>query len=153
MSLDFEPAPDAGAWQIGTPPILGMAGLFGSLQLFAAAGIDRIREKSLAQTSYLIALADTRLSGPPYEFSIGTPRDPARRGGHVALEHPDATRIAKALKARGVIPDFRPPNVIRLAPIPLYTSFAEIWRTIEILRDVVDRGEHLQLSRERETVA
>jgi kynureninase len=153
MALEFEPAPNAGAWQIGTPPILGMAGLAGSLEIFAEAGIARVREKSLAQTDYLMSLVDSVLSAPPYGFWIGTPREPARRGGHVALEHPDATRIAKALKSRGVIPDFRPPNVIRLAPIPLYTSFAEIWRTCEILREIVDEGEHLRFSPERETVA
>ncbi len=153
MSLGFEPAADAGAWQIGTPPILGLAALGGSLQIFADAGIDRIREKSLALTDYLIALVDAKLTGASIGFSVGTPRRAERRGGHVALEHPEATRVAKALKARGVIPDFRPPNVIRLAPIPLYTSFAEIWRTVEILREIVDRGEHLRFSGNRETVA
>jgi kynureninase len=153
MAIDFTPAPDAGAWQIGTPPILGLAGLLGSLGTFAEAGLDRIRQKSLDQTGYLMALVDALLHDSPYEFAVGTPREPDRRGGHVALEHADATRICKALKARGVIPDFRPPNVVRLAPIPLYTSYVEIWQTVEILRRIIDRGEHLQFGKERETVA
>jgi kynureninase len=153
MALDFTPAPDAGAWQIGTPPILGLAGLLGSLRIFAEAGLERVRQKSLDQTSYLMALVDGLLRDAPYEFAVGTPREPERRGGHVALEHLDATRVCKALKARNVIPDFRPPNIIRLAPIPLYTSYVELWETVEILRDIIDRGEHLRLSRERESVS
>jgi kynureninase len=150
MALDFQGAADAGAWQIGTPPILGLAGLRGSLAILREAGIERIREKSLAQTSYLIELLDALLVDPPYGFRLGTPRSPAQRGGHVAFEHPDAIRIAKALRARGVVPDFRPPNVIRLAPIALYTSFVELWDTVQILRSIVDLGEHLNMAaRER----
>jgi kynureninase len=98
-------------------------------------------------------LIDALLTEPPYGFAVGNPREEARRGGHVALEHPDAIRIAKALKARGVIPDFRFPNVIRLAPIPLYTTYAELWRTVEILRQIVDAGEHRHFSGERGAVA
>jgi kynureninase len=153
LSLRFEPAASAGAWQIGTPPILGLAGLNGSLEIFAEAGIERIRAKSLDQTEFLMSLVDARLADDPYRFAIGTPRAAHRRGGHVALEHADATRIAKGLKKRGVVPDFRPPNVVRLAPVPLYTSYEEIWRTVEILRDIVDRGDHLRFSGERETIA
>jgi kynureninase len=153
MRLDFEPAPGAGAWQISTPSVLGAAALYGSLAITREAGIDNLRAKSLDQTAYLMLLVDELLSEPPYGFSVGTPREPARRGGHVAVEHPDAIRICKALKARGVIPDFRFPNVIRLAPIPLYTSYAELWRTVEILREIIDRGEHQRFSAERGAVA
>ena len=151
MALHFEPAPGAGAWQIGTPPVLGAATLYGSLRIFREAGIERVRAKSLDQTGYLMFLIDELLS--PLGFSVGNPREAARRGGHVALEHPDAVRIAKALKERGVIPDFRPPNVIRLAPVALYTTYAELWRTAEILREIVDSGQHERYSAARETVA
>jgi kynureninase len=153
LARDFEPAEAAGAWQISTPSVLGAAALYGSLEIFREAGLERIREKSLALTGYLIALVDAFLLASPYDFSIGTPRIGAARGGHVAVEHADAVRIAKALKARGIIPDFRPPNVVRLAPIPLYTSFVEVWETVQVLREIVDRGEHRQFSPTRDAVS
>jgi kynureninase len=151
MGLRFEPAPGAGAWQMGTPSVLGMAALYGSLQIFAEAGMDAIRAKSLAQTAYLIDLIDAVLA--PYGFAVGSPRAEAQRGGHVALEHPEAIQICKALKARGVIPDFRFPNVVRLAPIALYSTYEEIWQTVQILKAIVEGGEHLLQSSERGTVA
>lgn len=153
MSHTFEPAAGAGAWQISTPSVLGAAPLYGALRLLNEAGIERIREKSLRQTDYLLFLADTLLAQAPYGFQAGTPREHARRGGHVALEHPEALRLSKALRARGVVPDFRPPNVIRLAPAALYTTYAELWRTVEALRQVVDRGEHLAYTTARDAVA
>jgi kynureninase len=148
MSLTFEPAWGAGAWQISTPSVLGAAALYGSLRVFKEAGIENVRRKSLAQTGYLMFLADELLAGQPYGFSVGTPREEERRGGHVALEHPAAPRICEALTARGVIPDFRHPNVIRLAPIALYSTYVELWRTVQILREIVDAGEHQQLGAE-----
>ena len=153
MALELTPAATAGAWQIGTPPVFGAAALYGALQVTEEAGIERIRAKSLDQTGYLMALADAWLAEAPYGFTVGTPREAARRGGHVALEHPEAVQICKALKARGIIPDFRPPNVIRLAPVALYTTYAEIWQTVQALREIVERGEHHRFGASRETVA
>lgn len=153
LALEFDPAATAGAWQIGTPPVLGAAALSGSLKMFAEAGIEAVRAKSLAQTSYFIELANAILADEPYGFTVGTPRAPERRGGHVALEHPDAVRICKALKARGIVPDFRYPNVIRLAPIPFYTTYAELWQTIQTIKDIVDRGEHRDFGGDRGIVA
>lgn len=154
MAASFDPAPDAGAWQISTIQVLSSAPLHGSLQLFAEAGIAAVRAKSLALTRYLMALLDaTGLTAAPYGYAIGTPRDDARRGGHVAVEHADAPRIVKALKARGVIPDFRPPNVIRLAPVALYTSFSDVWRVVAHLRAIVDGREHEAYASGRDLVA
>lgn len=150
----FDPAPDAGAWQIGTVPVLGTAPLQGALRIVAEAGIAAVRAKSLRLTGYLIALLDALgLTAPPYNYAIGTPREEARRGGHVAVEHPEAVRIAKALKARGVIPDFRPPNIVRLAPVALYTSFGEVWQVARHLREIVERREHEAYRDARELVA
>jgi kynureninase len=101
-------------------------------------------------TDYLIDLIDgCGLTAAPYGYAIGTPREAERRGGHVAVEHPEAARIAQALKARGIVPDFRPPNVVRLAPAPLSTTFHELWRTVQALREIVARGEHLAHANER----
>jgi kynureninase len=147
-------AATAGAWQISTPSLLAAAPLRGSLRLFHEAGIEALRVKSLVQTGYLAKLLEeTGFTHPPYDFAIGTPREPERRGGHLAVEHADAPRIAQALKNRGIIPDFRAPNVIRLAPAPLYTSFHELWQTVQSLREIIEGGEHLRLAEGRELVA
>jgi kynureninase len=151
MALEFEPAASAGGWQISTPNIFSAAPLYGSLQLFREAGIAAIRGKSLEQTAYLIDLIDDMLSD--YGFQVGNPREAERRGGHVALEHAEAIRICKALKDHGVTPDFRFPNVIRLAPIPLYTSYEEIWWTVEILRQIMSSELYKRYGGERGTVA
>lgn len=154
MASDFDQAPDAGAWQISTIQVLSSAPLVGSLRIFAEAGIDRVRAKSLALTRYLMDLLDaTGLLAAPYGYVIGTPGDDARRGGHVAVEHDDGPRIVKALKARGGVPDFREPNVIRLAPIALYTSFADVWHVARHLKAIIDGGEHEAYATGRELVA
>ena len=103
---------------------------------------------------YLIEMIeDAGLLDAPYNYRIGTPREHARRGGHVAVEHDAGPRIAKALKQAGLIPDFRPPDVIRLAAIPLYTSFADCRRVVEVLKEVIDSGAWLAVGDGRELVA
>jgi kynureninase len=150
MQLEFTPASGAGAWQISTPSVLGAAALYGSLGLIQAAGLDALRRKSLDLTGYLVYLADARLA--EHGFCVGTPREPARRGGHVALEHPEALRISRALRAHGVISDFRAPNVVRLAPVALYTTYTDVWRTVEILRQITSSGAYLRFDAARGSV-
>lgn len=136
MSAQHEPAPDAAALQIGTPHILSLAPLLGSLELIdEAGGVAALRTKSLAQTAFLMELIDHELAG--LGFAIATPRADRERGGHVALAHPDAWRICQALKAKGVVPDFRPPDIIRLAPAPLYNSFADCAAAFARLKAIV----------------
>ncbi len=148
MAHHWEGAANAGAWQISTIPLLSAAALVGSLAIFEEAGIEAIREKSLAQTDYLVSLVEASgLCDEPFGYRIGTPRDHARRGGHVAVEHDQAARIAQALKARGIIPDFRQPDVIRLAPIALSTTYHEIWRAVEALREIIDTGEYMSIEK------
>lgn len=148
MSLEFEHARSAGGWQLSSPGILASAALLGALGVTLEAGIDAIREESLRKTSYLIYLVDELLAGEPYRFRVGTPRAAARRGGHVAVEHPEeAWRICEALKRRGVVPDFRPPNVIRLAPVALYNTYQEIWNVARHLREIVERREYESFDR------
>ncbi|WP_435074818.1 kynureninase [Halorubrum sp. HHNYT27] len=138
MNMEYTPADSAGAWQIGTPPLLAAAPLEGSIELLREAGIDRLREKSLALTDFLIALIDDRLPA----VSVGTPREHAARGGHVALEHPDAKRLSAALKSRGVVVDFRPPNVVRVCPAAPYTSFADVLEVVDEIEAILDSGAH-----------
>ncbi|WP_394348437.1 kynureninase [Natronococcus sp.] len=134
----FTPADSAGAWQIGTVPVLAAAPLDGSLEIVREAGIDRIREKSLALTSFLIRLVDETLAA--YGCAVGTPRAPEDRGGHVAIEHPEAARISEALRERGVVVDFRPPNVIRVCPAPLYTRFVDVREFVAQLGEALETG-------------
>lgn len=154
MRHQFEGAESAGAWQISTPPLLATAPLRGALRLFHEAGLNALRAKSLAQTAYLAdLLVASGLTASPYDFAVGTPSDPEQRGGHLAVEHADASRISRTLRARGIVPDFRAPNVIRLAPIPLYTTYHELWQTGQALREIIDTGAHLRLTAGRELVA
>lgn len=144
MVHEWAGAPDAGAWQISTVPLLYGASLLGSLEIYAEAGIEVIRHKSLQMTRFLMeCIEDAGLLGPDFGFAIGSPQEDDRRGGHVAVEHAFAAAIAHALRLRGVIPDFRSPNVIRIAPAALYGSFEDVWRTVDTLRQIVESGEHL----------
>ena len=147
----LEPATGAGALQIGTPDILGMAALTGSLQIFADAGMDRLRRKSLQLTDFLIELAEDELAD--LGFTVANPREHQRRGGHVSLGHPEAVRICKSLKEAGVVPDFRPPNLIRLAPAPLYNSFADCLHAARLLRRIIGERIYEVHQAERELVA
>lgn len=151
MDHTFHPEESAGGFQIGTPHVLSMAPLVGSLEMFMDAGIENIREKSLGLTQYLIKLVEAELS--EHQFTIGSPRDGKQRGGHVALEHREAARICKALKAEGVIPDYREPNIIRLAPVALYTSYSDVWETILILKKIMDEKQYERYENKRGVVA
>jgi kynureninase len=151
MSHTFTPAESAGAWQIGTPHILSLAPLKGSLSLFAEVGIGAIREKSLKQTRFLMESIEELLA--EHSFTIGNPRKDAKRGGHVALEHEEAIRICKALKKRGVIPDFRFPNIIRLAPVPFYTSYEDVVRSVLHLKEIMEHREYELFENQRGVIA
>jgi len=152
MVLEFESAMNAGAWQIGTPNLFSMAPIAGSLTVFEDAGMENVRKKSLDMTAYMMFLIDNLLDG--YGFSIVTPREDKRRGGHVALAHDtEAIRINSRLKKRGVIPDFRFPNIVRLAPIALYNTYHEIWTVIDTIKDIMEKKEYLQETNKRGTVA
>ncbi|MEF8842900.1 MAG: kynureninase [Haloarculaceae archaeon] len=138
MNPTFTPADSAGAWQIGTVPVLAAAPLEGSLDLLSEVGIEAVRERSVALTEFLVRLVDERLP----ECSVGTPRDPSRRGGHVAVEHPDAYRLCEALRDRGTVVDFRPPDVVRVCPSPYYGTFEEVWTVVGNLREILETGAH-----------
>ncbi len=141
MAREQTPARGAGALQIGTPSILGVAALEGALAITAEAGITAIREKSLALTDYLTACVETLLP-PEAGFRFANPREGHRRGGHVALLHPDAARLCRALRAAGVITDHRPPDILRLAPVPLYNTFSECHAAVVRLRDLLATRAH-----------
>ncbi|WP_203334901.1 kynureninase [Planococcus beigongshangi] len=149
MDHEFSKAAGAGAYQIGTPNIFSMAPLLGSIEIFEEADIFRVREKSLLLTELLRkGLAE----GVPELMDV-TPQADAERGGHIALAHPEAARICKALKDQGVVPDFRAPNMIRLAPVALYTSFSDVEQTVEILQTIMAEELYKNYSNKRNVVA
>jgi kynureninase len=141
MERDYAPAAGIDRFAAGTPSILGTAAVEESVRLVAEAGVDALRERSLAQTELAVALHDAWLA--PLGFELGSPREPELRGAHVALRHDRAWPICRALIERArVVPDFRDPDVIRLGPAPLYTSFTELWDALDRLRALVEAGEH-----------
>jgi kynureninase len=122
MGQGYEPADGVRRVLSGTPPILGMATLGPAIELIAEAGVDAVRAKSVALTEYAIGLADELLPSSV----LASPRNPDRRGGHITLDDDRFERILPVLWKRGVIPDFRRPNGLRLGLSPLSTSFAEV---------------------------
>lgn len=154
MEPEFVPAAGAARFAVGTPPILGIAGLAGSLHIVEEVGIEAIRQRSLRLTDRLISLVDRELPPARTGLAIITPRPPSRRGGHVAITHPGrAVRLNAALKARGIIPDFRPPDTIRLCPSPLYTLPSDIDSAVGALREILEGNEDLALPDRAEPVA
>ena len=150
MDHKMDPATDAGAFQIGTPHVLSLAPVLGALELFEEVGIKRVREKSLQLTNYLLELIAQELDG--HGFTIGNPVDESR-GGHILLEHKEAARICSALKEDGVIPDFRAPNGVRLAPVALYNSFEDVWHTVQKLKTIMDEKRYEKFENKRGVVA
>ncbi len=151
LVAQHEPAPDASALHIGTPHLLSLAPLLGSLEIIAeAGGVSALRVKSLALTTFLMELADRELAG--LGFTIATPGNDHERGGHVALAHPEAWRICQALKAAGVVPDFRRPDIIRLAPAPLYNTFADCAAAITRLQTIMRTAAHEKFPAQRALV-
>ncbi len=140
MAATFTPAAGAGRLQQGTPPVLALAGLEGALALFEEVTVEAVRRRSLALTDQLWALLEAKVP----EVRVVTPRVHAERGGHLALAHPQARGIAAALRRRGVIPDFREPDLVRLAPVALYTRDHELEGAVAALRALLDDGEHEQ---------
>jgi len=151
FDLDYEPAEGAPRFLVGTPPVLSLIALDAALDLTLEAGIGRIRAKSVNLTSYLVYLFDTLLA--PLGFQLGSPREPARRGSHISIRHPEGYRINQALiEEMQVLPDFREPDNIRLGLAPLYTSFSEVWEAVDRVRRVVVEERYRKYPQERSTV-
>jgi kynureninase len=146
MGPDYDPLPGVERFTVGTPPVVALAALGPALDLVEAAGVARLREKAVRQGELVVALADAWLA--PLGFRPASPRDPARRGAHVSLAHPDAWRICRAAIAAGVVADYREPSRLRLGPSPLYTRYTDVWDALDRLRALVSAGEHELLPRD-----
>ena len=141
LEPDFVPRPGADGWQLSNPPLLSLAPLRASLALFDEAGLPALRAKSERLTGYLLDLLDTL---PPGRCEVLTPREPAARGCQVSLRiGPSPRQAQNALEAAGVVCDFREPDVIRVAPVPLYNTFHEVWSLVRALSEAT-AGPHCQ---------
>jgi kynureninase len=143
FGLEYDPAPDITRFLVSSTPILSTLAMESALDVVLEAGIESIRRKSVLLTSYLIYLVETILV--PLGFSLGTPKDPAQRGSHVSIRHPEGYRINRVLiEEMGVLPDFREPDNIRLGLAPLYTTFEEVWEGVDRIRRVAEERSYLR---------
>jgi kynureninase len=138
MADEYEGAAGIARARIGTPPLLSMLALEAALQAFDGVAIEDVRERSLSLTRFLREAVTAVL--PAADFA--SPEADDRRGSQVALRHPDAYGIVQALAARGVVGDFRTPDVVRLGVAGPYLTHADLVTAVRALRDVLDAGEH-----------
>ena len=141
---DWRPAPGIERLLCGTAPQLSLLALETALEAFEGVDMDALRAKSVAMTSLFLALAEQALGGLGTSgtgFGLASPRDAARRGSQVSLTHPEGYAIMQALIARGVIGDFRAPDILRFGFAPLYLRFVDVFDAVAVLREVIE-GEH-----------
>jgi len=151
FELEYAPADGIQRFLCGTPPMLSVLTMEPGVDLLLEVGIPRLRKKSIYLANYLIELFDARLAS--LGFSLGSPREAEQRGSHISLRHPDGYRINRALiEDMNVIPDFREPDNIRLGLTPLYTSFQDVWESIDRIQRVITEKRHLRFPATRLTV-
>jgi kynureninase len=139
MRPTVDPVDSADSWQLSNPPIFAMAPVLASMEMFAEVGMDNLRERSIRLTGYLESVLDELIKNRP--IKIITPRDPARRGTQLSVQLDSASGREVTRRMRldhGVIADAREPDVVRLAPAPLYVSYHDCWRAAHALVEVVD---------------
>ena len=135
----YQPAPGVARLLCGTPPVLSLAALECGVETIARAGIDGLRRKSVALTDLFVRLVEQECGG--FGFTLASPREAERRGSQVSLRHPEGHAIVQALVARGVVGDFRTPDILRFGFAPAYVRFAEAWDAVAALRAVMENRE------------
>src|SRR5690349_21865028 len=146
MGPSYDPVPGIGRFLTGTPDIAGTAAVEEGTRLLAEAGIGRLRDKGIRLTEYLIALADAWLA--PLGCTVASPRDPARRGSHICLCHPEAWRLGQALIHAGIVGDYRTPDRLRLGPVPITTRYTDVWDAMDAARRILTNREFEDFSAE-----
>jgi kynureninase len=136
MADTIDPAPGAAGWRISTPPILSLAPIAVSLAIFDDVGMHALRERSVALTAYLEMAIDALVP----DAEIITPRDPTMRGSQLSIRLPEAPTRLAAIEALDVAADFREPDIVRMAPVPLYVSYHDAWRAARALADTAPRA-------------
>ena len=148
FDLNYQPAPGVQRFLAGTAPMLSMLAMEEALTPLLEAGMDALRTKSILMTNYASFLTNHLLG--PLGFSLGSPRDSARRGSHISIRHAEGYRINRALiDEMNVIPDFREPDNIRLGFAPLYISFTDIWEGFDRIRKVVEEKRYEKYPKQR----
>ena len=155
FNLNFTPAKGIKKFLAGTPPVISQMAIEPGLDLILEAGTKNIHKKSILQTAYFVFLFEQILS--KYNFSLGSPVNPEKRGSHVSIKHPEAYRICQSLiypenKTLKIIPDFREPDNIRFGIAPLYTTYGEIHKTVYRIKEILEKKEYLNFSQERKKV-
>ena len=151
FDLNYQPAPGVQRFLAGTAPMLSMLAMEAALTPLLDAGMNALRTKSILMTDYASFLTDHLLA--PLGFSLGSPRDSAKRGSHISIRHAEGYRINRALiDEMNVIPDFRDPDNIRLGFAPLYISFTDIWEGFDRISKVVEEKHFEKYPRQRLTV-
>ncbi|HEX3950593.1 MAG TPA: kynureninase [Steroidobacteraceae bacterium] len=141
---DYDPAPGMARFRVGTPSMISFASLEGALEIWDDIDIREVRRKSVSMSELFIARVEA-LKGSG--LALASPREAARRGSHVALAHAQGYELMQALIARGVIGDFRAPNIVRFSITPLYLRYVDVWEATAILGEVaagLSRTEHLR---------
>jgi kynureninase len=140
MEPGFDPIESAEAWQMSNAPILSMAAHKSALDIFVEAGMSAMREKSLNLTGYLEFIVNEVKSTTGVDLQILTPSNPSERGCQLSIVVPGATKqLVKDLAERGIVVDWREPNVIRMAPVPLYNSFEDIYTFGKVFTEFLQR--------------
>jgi len=150
MGASYDPALTIDRFTTGTPNILGITLVEAGVELLTEAGVDRLRAKGIALTSYLIDLFDQWLA--PLGFELASPRDAALRGSHISLRHPGALRLCRALLDEHVVPDYREPDLVRFGMAALTTSFADVHEAMRRLQAIVISGRYLDVETVRPRV-
>ncbi len=141
MDRSFTPAPGIAKMASGTPQVLALSALDAALEVFDGVSVAELRAASLSLTDLFIELVDERLGS---DVEVITPREHAHRGSQVSLRHPAAYGVVQALVERGVVGDFRTPDVARFGFAPLYVTHADVFDAVEQLVEVITRREHLR---------
>ena len=147
---EYRRAPGIRGWMSGSPPVLAIGALDVGIDIQLEAGAHAVGEKAALLTEVFIRLARARLG--PLGFEVATPASSERRGAQVSLRHSDGLAIVRAVADRGVIGDFRPPDMCRFGLAPLYTRFVDLWDAVERIAEVVESGMNRQ-QKYREEVA
>lgn len=145
FDLTYAPAPGIQQFLTGTPPILSLTAVEPGIDMLLEIGMDRVRDRSVRLSNYLVALWQARLE--PLGYRLNSPANHQRRGSHISLGHDDGARIARVLIDRlNVLPDFRQPDNIRLGLSPLYNTFSELHEAVERMALVVEQGLYREAS-------
>jgi kynureninase len=138
FDAEYRRAPGIRGWMSGSPPVLAIGALEVGIDIQLEAGARRVGEKAALLTEVFMRLVHARLDA--LGFEVATPDAPERRGAQVSLRHPDGLALVRAAADRGVIGDFRPPDLCRFGLAPLYTRFVDLWDAVERIADVVESG-------------